>query len=1235
MTGPTVGSIVKCREREWIVLPSDDPEVAYLRPLTGGEREVCAVYLPLGRFGLDRVEAAEFPLPVPAYAGMGDATGVRLLWDAARLTLRDGAGPFRSLGRISVRPRAYQFVPLLMALRLDPVRMLIADDVGVGKTIEALLVARELLDRGDVQRLCVVCPPYLCDQWQQELWDKFQLDAVVVRSGTVSRLERELTAGQHSVFGYYRHLVVSIDYAKSDAHRANFLQHCPELVIVDEAHGAARPAGGRRAQHERHELLRDLAQDGRRHLLLLTATPHSGIEESFLSLLGLIRPEFGRLDLRNLGERQRSDLARHFVQRRRADVERWLGEDTPFPKRVPAEETYDLSPEYQHLFNQVYQFSRELVRSGQTLSGWKQRIRFWSALALLRCVMSSPAAAQAALLERTHRGDGEGIDLEADDDVYAPYIFEPTDEDTLDTQPAHIVEESEREIGAGGQGKLRQFARQAAALKGSAGDRKTTRLAELVAGLLAAGQHPIVWCRYIATSDYVAEQLQQQLADRFPRLRVLSITGALADDERRARVAELGGYEQRVLVATDCLSEGINLQQWFSAVVHYDLPWNPNRLEQREGRVDRFGQTARQVQTILLYGRDNPVDGAVLDVLLRKATEIHRALGVSVPVPRDSETVMEAVLNALFFRSVPVAGARQLALFEDEVVKDVHREWDRAAAREKESRTRFAQHAIKPDEVQRELEATDAVLGDPTAVRSFVLNACQRLGATVTQAAKGSWTLGLALGGLPESVRSALPAAAEAAREWHVGFDASSPAEGVTILGRNHPFVAGLAQYLFEAALAQDPAAPVARAGALRTHAVTRRTTLLLLRLRCLIEEPGKPPQLAEEMVVTGWRGLTPQPNALTPQPPLPEGEGAHGGLPSPSGRGAGGEGSSVRGTGGEDSSVRGAGGEGSSVRGAGGEGSSVRGTGGEGKTAPPETTYHGADNEGRPVLQLPPYIRDLCRNMRRGATSAEAFLWECLRNRRFEGLKFRRQHAIGRYIVDFYCHECRLAVEAVGGVHDRPDVAAYDRHRKQELAAQGIRVVVVSNAEVLGNPEAALRKIADAISLTPQPPLPEGEGARGGLPSPSGRGAGGEGSGARGAGGEGSGVRGAGGEGSGVRGAGGEGFDWLSDAEALQLLQTAAPEAAITPEERRQQVTEALERWPAAQAGLNELIERRVAALAEAHRRVRAAAGVARRGLEVRPASAPDLLGILVLVPLPPGVKPAAAAAPSVGGRR
>src|SRR5687768_17254240 len=167
-----------------------------LRPLAGALDEVVAVHKQLTDLvGYDlpeeRVRPSRFEPPVPE--DVADATSAHLLWQASRLTLREGATPFRSLGRISIRPRVYQFVPLLMALRLETVRMLIADDVGVGKTIEALLIARELLDRGEARRLCVLCPPYLCEQWQKEMREKFNLDAEIIRSGTIGQLERRKT----------------------------------------------------------------------------------------------------------------------------------------------------------------------------------------------------------------------------------------------------------------------------------------------------------------------------------------------------------------------------------------------------------------------------------------------------------------------------------------------------------------------------------------------------------------------------------------------------------------------------------------------------------------------------------------------------------------------------------------------------------------------------------------------------------------------------------------------------------------------------------------------------------------------------------------------------------------------------------------------------------------------------------------------------------------------------------
>ena len=240
------------------------------------------------------------------------------------------------------------------------------------------------------------------------------------------------------------------------------------------------------------------------------------------------------------------------------------------------------------LFRKTHDFCSEIVKTGQAMNKRHQRVRFWGALALLRCVMSSPSAAVTALAKR--HGSLSTGDEEMD---FRPFIFESADDRTDDDQPTPPLESAEQTLNDADRRQLRELGAMAGKLLDSANDTKLADCADLVSKLLRDGFHPIVWCRYIATADYVADGLQKALRGAHSKVRVVSITGRIGDEERRAKVDELALEACRVLVATDCLSEGINLQHAFNAVLHYDLPWNPNRLEQREGRVDRYGQTAQ------------------------------------------------------------------------------------------------------------------------------------------------------------------------------------------------------------------------------------------------------------------------------------------------------------------------------------------------------------------------------------------------------------------------------------------------------------------------------------------------------------------------------------------------------------------------------------------------------------------------------------------------------------------
>ena len=847
------GSIVRYRNRNWVELPSENSRYRVLRPLAGArdqtvQVDTCLQNLLMHQFREERLEPSSFPLP--RVEEVQNAASAYLLWQAARLTLREGAAPLRSLGRISVRPRTYQFVPLLMALRLNPVRLFIADDVGVGKTIEALLIARELWDRGEIKRMIVLCPPYLCEQWQKEMQEKFHLDAVVIRSGTVGQLERR-TPPDRTIYEHYPVQVASIDYLKTERNRNLFLHSLPDLIIVDEVHGAAKATD--KSKQQRHELVKAIAEKHDRHLILLTATPHSGIEQAFSSLLGFLRPDFASWDLGTLSESQRDELARHFVQRTRKDIEKQWESEPCFPQRIPEDKTYTLSGTYHELFQKTYDFCAELIRTGKNLQGKKRRIRYWGALALFRCVMSSPRAAVAVLEKRAVRlckienSEDEDIDLRNS-------VLDPNEELMDDEQPTTILEETESTLAANERRKLRELADLAEHLKETRQDTKLHGVTELTRELLTKHFYPIIWCRYVATAEYVGEHLSSAL--KMDGLQVVVITGRMNDEERRLKIEEIDIDSPRVLVATDCLSEGINLQEKFNAAIHYDLPWNPNRLEQREGRVDRYGQPQKKVRVVRYFGQDNPVDGVVVDVLLNKAREIYKTLGTHVPVPEESESVTEAVLNAVFLRGYS-RDHHQMLLQFDEAEKELHRRWERDAEREKINRTKFAQRALKPEEVQRELDAADAILGDPNAVREFVLTACENLNLTIKQHKRKPHVYQVAVSDVarkmaPDQIRPLLPA--RKSDWWHVAFVSPTP-EGAEYLGRNHPFVQGLAQYLFESALLENNKAPARRVGAIATRGVNEPTTLYLLRLRYLFEQSNHPQLMLEEVRLAGFRG--------------------------------------------------------------------------------------------------------------------------------------------------------------------------------------------------------------------------------------------------------------------------------------------------------------------------------------------------------------------------------------------
>lgn len=818
----TPGTLVRARGREWLVLPESSAELLIVRPIGGLDEETTGI-IP----GIEPVESATFSLP--SRQDLGDFTSGRLLREAARLSTRSAAGPFRSFARIGVEPRPYQLVPLIMALRLDPVRLLIADDVGIGKTIEACLIARELLDRGDIRRFTVLCPPHLAEQWQLELKLRFHIEAELILSSTIQRLSRDLPLDV-SVFDRYPFTVVSTDFIKSANRVDHFVLKCPELVIVDEAHGCTLTGGAAKGRQLRHSLVQRISQNPQRHLLLVTATPHSGNEEAFRSLLGLLDPEFANLphDLEaQHREGIRRKLAQHLVQRRRRDIEHYLHTDTSFPRRVDEdpEPTYTFSPQYQALFEDILAFAREYVSAEQ--GGFRRRVRYWSALGLLRCISSSPKAAAATLRSRAKVDEVEHDEI---DEVGRQTVLDQDAVDevtTVDFSPGS-------ETGDAGEPMRRtllEFARRAEALT-PAEDCKLQGAVKEIKKLLEAGFRPIVFCRFIETSDYLAQQLRVMLASS---VGVESVTSVLPDSERKDRIERLvkpGG--KYVLVCTDCLSEGVNLQHAFDAVMHYDLAWNPTRHEQREGRVDRFGQPKKEIRVVTYYGT-NPVDGVILDVLIRKHKVIKNDLGVTVAVPGTSEQVAEALFQGALLREGSRSAAiNQLAFdfFEDLGPRKqaLHAQWDEATTREEATRSRYAQHTLSPDFVAAELATVRAAIGSDADVQRFV-ETTLTLARVPIELHKGALKVNLRIDA-PRGLRQAL-----GYDEPFTGRVTLPLEEGEIYLGRTSPVVEGLAGWVLDQALDEQTRESTrssisARCGIISSTAVTIRTALLLVRFR-------------------------------------------------------------------------------------------------------------------------------------------------------------------------------------------------------------------------------------------------------------------------------------------------------------------------------------------------------------------------------------------------------------------
>lgn len=851
------GTLVEFRSRPWVVQQSSDKDLLIIKPLGGTDAETIGLYKPLyGDKLKTTVNSYNFRKPSSEDIGVNSyPEAARILYNACRLSFRDIAGPFQCLGRLSFEPRPYQMVPLILALKHQIIRLLISDDVGIGKTLESLLIAKELLDRKEIQRFAVICLPHLCEQWQNEIRDKFGLEAEIIRSSTISRLEKNMRANQN-VFRDIPFQIISIDYIKSSDRKQMFLQHCPEFIIVDEAHTCAKPKGANKGQQLRHSLLSDLATTDR-HIVLLTATPHSGNMEEFQSVIGLLKPEFKHYTLEDA--KQREELSHYFIQRRRADVKPYVGNDIIFPERVQFDQQYRLSNQYYALLMDIIDYVREGVKQAKTLKKQKQRYIYWDLLALIRGVMSSPDAGISMLKNKITKQSNDSDDAVDDDEK----IFKFNDALKDGYINDDVIPESYEQATNSDKTKFRSFISALMEIKENEQDSKVKELAKAIDFALNSGYNPIVFCQYIQTAEYCKGIVEKHIRanKKYKDVAIEVITSKLTDEDRKMKIDELSKTPRHILVCTDCLSEGVNLQNGFNSVIHYDLPWNPNRVEQRNGRIDRFGQTEPEVSIFTLFDEENnPVDKIIMKVLYRKQEQIRKNLGIYIPIADNDSSLMENIMEEIIVLDTKQKFIHQPTLFDFEDFTETTEEHElrlqRAVEIEKKSHTYFAHNtkAMNPTRLVESLNEAKKVIGDVNDTRDFVVSELRHAGINVKEDIL-PLCYSFQLIELEDNLKSYFSRAIDKKGTVRISFASPTP-KNYMYIGRNHSFVEDLSRGVVNDTINGGPLG-ACRAMVIETDMVDTATTILLMRVRSVISETKQKDHqvVGEEMIFLGYKG--------------------------------------------------------------------------------------------------------------------------------------------------------------------------------------------------------------------------------------------------------------------------------------------------------------------------------------------------------------------------------------------
>jgi SNF2 family DNA or RNA helicase len=694
----------------------------------------------------------------------------RLVSEAQRIRLAHLFDPVLAVHTSVVDPLPHQITAVYEAmLPRQPLRFLLADDPGAGKTIMAGLLMKELIARGDLQRCLVVCPGSLAEQWQDELWRRFHLPFEIL---TNDKLEAARTGN----WFLENHLVIARLDKLSRNPDVQVKLEAPDcrwdLVVVDEAHKMSATFFGGEIKYTKRYRLGQLLSGLSRHYLLMTATPHNGKEEDFQLFMALLDGDRFEGRFRDgVHAVDVTDLMRRMVKE---DLLKFDG--TPlFPERIAYTVPYKLSDAEARLYREVTDYVRQEFNRAEALENDKRAGTVGFALTILqRRLASSPEAIYQSLRRRRERLESRLRELELlqrgaiglpEAATVSPVLDEEDVED-LEDAPETEIEEAEgtildqataartvaelkTEIGT-----LKGLEALALSIRRSGEDKKWRELASLLTEIftppaitneLAEGERApsgtavakpvpspsqklVIFTEHRDTLNYLRGRIATLLGREEA---IVVIHGALGREERKK--AEEGfkhDPQVRVLLATDAAGEGINLQR-AHLMVNYDLPWNPNRLEQRFGRIHRIGQT--EVCHLWNLVAEETREGDVYRRLLEKLDQARQSLGGRVfdvlgKLHFEGRSLKDLLIEAIRYGEQPEVRAR-LTRVVDNVLDKVKLQdllEERALAHD-------AMDVTRVRKIREEMERAEARRLQPFYIESFFLEAFKRLGGTLRQ----------------------------------------------------------------------------------------------------------------------------------------------------------------------------------------------------------------------------------------------------------------------------------------------------------------------------------------------------------------------------------------------------------------------------------------------------------------------------------------------------------------------